>query len=226
MICKYNLWYTSTEEEEDNNDIIWSWDSPFSNLSLGLTVSWKWVFKYKYHSEKACCYMFNTQLLCWNPETQTAQYKLVQHISDHDYLCIYPEGYRRVQRQIVGLTDNDPDSTPWYEKIYVLYAYKMAPNLRDDLYVTGQHSIIVSEEEFKLYARPNHPVLQLENHPDKYFLMAACTRNLFRQVSENYTSSPFYFHFVLEDDQPHGIWANGILSESTCSDYLDRFVMS
>jgi hypothetical protein len=122
----------------------------------------------------------------------------------------------------VGITENDPESTPWYEKVFVLYAYKLAPHLRDDLYVTGQHSIIVSEEMFHLYALPNHPVLQFQDHPDKYYLMAACTRGLFRWVP-NYCS-PYYFHFILDNGEPYAIWANGILSESTCSEYLNRFV--
>ena len=98
--------------------------------------------------------------------------------------------------------------------------YKMVKTddngLIEDLIVIGGHGILVDEignykeENDKMYGQT--PMIE-----DKYLLFVALSNQFIKLEDRNlYT----YYHFVLECDENEydkrfGIWANGILSEST-----------
>ena len=108
---------------------------------------------------------------------------------------------------------NDP--TNWKK---CMYCRKSTENF-EDLIVTGGHSILIDSipknaeknEVFKeYYSQPDSMI------DDKYLIFAGFCNN-FNQITE---ILPFeYYHFNLKSnsdiDRRYGVWANGVLSESS-----------
>ena len=160
------------------------------------------------------CFNHDTKILCLNKEFQE-QYVPIQDLRKGDVVKTYLHGYREIQFIGKGACSNNP--CVWYGSMYKME--KTDTNgLFEDLIVTGGHAILVdqvTEEQENAY-EPLGVKGFAEKIDDKFLLLAAVS-DQFVQLTDNemYT----YYHFVLENDgvdnQKFGIWANGVLSEST-----------
>jgi hypothetical protein len=95
--------------------------------------------------------------------------------------------------------------------------------LLEDLIVTGGHSILVDEfsESEKEKLNKNGVKEYIYKIDDKYLLFASAS-DQFVPLTDNEKYN--YYHLTLENNgdgnQQFGIWANGVLTETTCNDYL------
>jgi hypothetical protein len=160
---------------------------------------------------QASCFNHDTKILCLNKALEE-EYIPVQHLRKGDAVKTYLHGYRKIDCIGKGLLLND--ATKLYNCMHKMK--KTTDNgLTDDLIVTGGHSILVdalTEKEKALQQEKNFNVTIDGKH-----LLLACISDKFEMMenSQEYT----YYHFTVEneseDDQRFGIWANGILSETT-----------
>lgn len=171
------------------------------------------------------CYNKGTKILCLNDENNE-EYILIENIRKGQLVKTYKEGYKKVELIGSNTFINDPTN---YEKCMYLLPKTYSDLLIDDLIVTGKHSILVDSvliESNELIKQMRIVQGNIQLIHDKQLLMAACS-NAFIQLQDNneYT----YYHLTLENDtdtdtntdtntninKKYGIWANGILSETT-----------
>jgi hypothetical protein len=150
---------------------------------------------------------------------QEEEYIPIQYLKKGDLVKTYLHGYRKVDLTHKGVLFNNPNK--WNQSMYKME--KTDENgLLEDLIVTGGHSILVDDisntEKEKLN---KFGVKEYEYKIDDKYLLLVSASNQFIQEKNNdkYT----YYHLTLEsedENQRFGIWANGILTETTCNNYL------
>lgn len=164
-------------------------------------------------STNAICFHEDTQILILN-ELLEEEYKPIKLLKKGEFVKTYLHGYRKIDMIGKGSLINNPKT--WHNCMYKMEKTDVN-GLLEDLIVTGGHAILVdkiSEDEKKKFVK-----LCLQDYKDKiddkYLLLASVCENFIAiQDKDLYT----YYHFVLEsnyEDQRFGVWANGILSEST-----------
>jgi len=159
------------------------------------------------------CYNEDTKILVLN-ELLEEVYKPVQDLKKGDLVKTYLHGYRKIDMIGKGKLINNP-------KKWRYCMYKMVASdencLLEDLVVTGGHNILV--DEVSVDDKEKFIEMGLEDYKykiDDKFLVLASVSDKFIPIETN--DSFTYYHFVLEseDDEQHfGVWANGVLSEST-----------
>jgi hypothetical protein len=174
-----------------------------------------------YVTENPVCFNEDTKILCLNYSFEE-EYIPIQDLKKGDLVKTYLHGYRRVDLTHTGVLFNNPNN--WRNTMYKME--KTEENgLLEDLIVTGGHSILVdsiSQEEQERLDK-----LGLSDFPVKYkfdnkYLLLASVSDHFIPLTDNkkYT----YYHLTLEnngdDNQQFGIWANEVLTETTCKNYL------
>lgn len=157
-------------------------------------------------SPRTTCYLENTLILCSNNE-----YKKISNLVIGEMIktTIGDKKIKGIQKILYDVNDSNPT-----HKIYKL-SKLVEPNLIEDLYITGGHSILVDElkpeeiVEMKKYYGEN-----LEKIENKYKLLA-CVDKRFEQIDMD--KQIFLYHILLENndvEEQFIIYANGILSES------------
>lgn len=92
--------------------------------------------------------------------------------------------------------------------------------LTEDLILTGGHSILV--DDLGIFKEENDKIFgSTQMIDDKYLLLSAVSNDFIKlENTDLYT----YYHFILEnngnDDERFGIWANGILTETSSKTIL------
>jgi hypothetical protein len=133
-------------------------------------------------------------------------------------------GYKKIKYLIKTKMINSSKKT-----INKLYVMRKTENngLIEDLYVTGSHALLKDELSEKEEKKMNKLISEFKEIKydkkidDKYKLLAC-----FDKRFEEYNEEGYYhiYHIVLEDDEGiyrnYGIYANGILAESTMEDTL------
>ena len=163
------------------------------------------------------CFNEGTQILCLNKELKD-EYIKIEELRKGDLVKCYKYGYRRIDVIGKNAMINNP-------KKWISCMYKMSKTdengLTEDLIVTGGHSILVDElgelkEESDRVFGGNSPMID-----DKYLLLASVSKS-FKKLENNNTYT--YYHFVVEnegdDSKSYGVWANGVLTESTSKKYF------
>lgn len=163
------------------------------------------------------CFNEGTQILCGilnnessNPE-YTDIYKPIENLKKGDIIKTYLHGYKKIEMIGKNTMINNPES-----RFGCMYQMQRTDTngLTDDLIITGGHSILV--DDLGINKKRNERIMRNKMIDDKYLLLASISGD-FVKIQE---SHPFtYYHLVLESDDPNkqfGIWANGVLSESTC----------
>ena len=157
------------------------------------------------------CFNEGTKILALNKNLEE-EYIPIENLRKGYLVKSYKHGYRKIH--LIGKNSmiNNPDK--FNECMYKME--KTCDNgLIEDLIVTGRHSILVDhlgnykEENDKICG--STPVID-----DKYLLLSAISKD-FKKIDN--TNLYTYYHFVLEnngnDDERFGVWANGILTETT-----------
>lgn len=175
------------------------------------------VILYFVDSPPSACFNHDTKILCFDEELNQEVYVPIQDMKVGTIVKSYKHGYKKIEFIGKGKNINNPD-----DKYRSMYKMKKQGEMLDDLILTGNHSILV--DRFK-NIEADRQKTEFENNgfymiDDKYILFVKNSL-LFEQIMDNelYT----YYHFVLENDEEnkdddcvrYGIWANGVLAESS-----------
>ena len=167
------------------------------------------------------CFNKGTKILCLNTDINTGIediYICIEDITTNDYVKTFKDGYKKVNKIHKGSFINNPNKP-------FLCMYKMNKKhvMIDDLIVTGKHSIIVdkltNDEKRKIIKYKGDPNIKID---DKYLILA-CVSDKFEQIKDNEKYE--YYHLSLNSDNKerrYGIWANGVLTETTYSENIQE----
>ena len=189
------------------------------------------------------CFNKGTKILCLN-ENNIEEYINIENLDINNNLVkTYKHGYRKIHKIGHCLFKNNKYSNNINNLNNIKNIHKIKPildnininNLRksmfkmpknddmiDDLIVTGGHSILVDSEKYNEINKINK-INNVEKIDDKYLILA-CQSSSFKKIEDN----KFYeiYHLALKSDVDdsisdsisdirYGIWANGVLTEST-----------
>jgi len=159
------------------------------------------------------CYSRGTMILC------NIGYVPIEDLKPGDLVKTYLHGDREIEVIGKGTMFNNPNK--WSECMYRL------PSMNDqfdDLVVTGGHGILkrtLTSSEIdadSIWFKKNGRVSKI----DGMYLQRAAFSKEFHQITTNerYT----YYHFSLKGPKwkRYGVWANGVLSESTFSQCISK----
>lgn len=181
------------------------------------------------------CFNEGTKILCCNKNLQE-EYISIENLKKGDLVKTYKHGYRKIDLIGKNVMINNPDNP----KKCMYKMIKTDKNcLLEDLIVTGGHSILVDDTMLVDKTNKNHKVyskylllssrlkdsikLTNKNHKvdGKYLLLSSRSKDFIKLTNKKlYT----YWHLTLEsndDNQRFGIWANGLLTETT---YKNSFI--
>jgi hypothetical protein len=166
----------------------------------------------------ADCFQKGTKILCENDI-----YVPIENIKVGDLVKTYKHGYQKVMRCVARRSGDYVSSSR--NQIYT-YTQKSNPELTEDLYLTGGHSLLLDElSEIESNDMKQAEFLDSEFMvEDKYKLMCCFNKKL--EVSANQYVE--LYRFTLEPPENatpthvYGIWANGILSESSSKASMDK----
>ena len=162
------------------------------------------------------CFNEGTKILCLNKNFEE-EYIPIENLRKGDLVKSYKHGYRKIDLIGKNYMINNPDK--FNECMYKMK--KTDDNgLIEDLIITGGHSILV--DDLEKYKEENYNFLgEVQMIDNKYLLLSAVSNNFTKLENTNlYT----YYHFILEnngnDDERFGVWANGILTETSSKKYF------
>lgn len=160
-------------------------------------------------TQSTLCFHSETKILCVIEGKEV--YIPIKDIKIGTEVKTYLHGNKKVI--LIGMCKlvNNP-----IEKVYSLYklSKEKVPELLEDLYVSGLHSILVDNLTLEQSEKTKKYWKKFLKIDDKYLLMACVCEDF--EICENYNTNDMY-QIVLENDnekERYGIWANGILSES------------
>jgi len=164
------------------------------------------------------CYNKGTKILCDNDS-----YVPIEALKEGMLVKTFSHGYKKITHIGKNMLINNPNR--WQQCMYKM-AKTDTNGLTDDLIVTGWHSVLVNEYteeqllQMKQFKVPEQTI-------DGKKLLIAAVNNQFEKIND--TNVYTYYHLVLEHDgnkdQRYGIYANGILSETTSeNDFLKKMI--
>jgi hypothetical protein len=166
----------------------------------------------------ADCFQKGTKILCENDI-----YVPIENIKVGDLVKTYKHGYQKVMRCVTRRSCDYVSNSR--NQIY-RYTQKSNPELIEDLYLTGGHSLLVDE----LSETESNDMKQsewLESDfmvEDKYKLMCCFNKKL--EVSANQNVELYRIALEAPENATpthvYGIWANGILSESSSNTSMNK----
>jgi hypothetical protein len=163
------------------------------------------------------CFLEGTKILCQKDYVDT--YISVEKLVPGTLVKTYMNGYKKIVLIGTGLIENPDTNERVKQRLYKLSPSKY-PELREDLFITGCHSRLVSELTDKEREETIKHVDRIFVTDTQYRLMACVD-----EKAEPWNSKGTYtiWHFALEHENVkmnHGVYANGLLVESCCIDTL------
>jgi Hint domain len=159
------------------------------------------------------CFLEGTKILCSVGGTDT--YIPIETVKPGDLVKTSRDGYKKVELIGSGTIQNPGDSERTQDRLYKCSPEKY-PELKDDLYITGDHSILVddiSKLEREKIVKQSGRVFVTDR---KYRLNASVDERAEPWAKEGrYT----IWHLALENRDPkmnYGIYVNGGLLVETC----------
>jgi len=161
------------------------------------------------------CFNEGTKILCLNKNFEE-KYVPIEKLRKGDIVKSYKHGYRKIDLIGKGIMINNSN-------INNNRMYKMIKTEKNglikDLLITGGHSILV--DDLGSLKEENEKIIGEVKIDDKYLLLASVSKD-FIKIKENKEFT--YYHFVLEnngdDNERFGVWANGILTETTSRNHF------
>lgn len=164
------------------------------------------------------CFKEGTKILCFTSQMKE-EYVLVQNIRKGDLVKTSLNGFVPVSMIGKSVISNPGGSERIKNRLYKCSKSKY-PELFEDLYITGCHSILVNNLTETQREKTLESLGDIFITDRKYRLMAYLDER-----SEPYTEMGKYtiWHFALENDDylmNYGVYANGLLVESTSKRYM------
>lgn len=162
------------------------------------------------------CFNKGTEILC--TRNFVDRYIPIEFINkETDLVKTYKHGNKKIQNIYHSLLKNNVN-----EFTKSMFVMKKKENMTNDLIVTGGHSILVDNYKTDELERKHVKAFGFLDPIDDKQLLLAGFSDSFTQIE----GDDIYdiFHIVLEDDdgksKRYGIWANGVLTESTYKSIL------
>ena len=168
------------------------------------------ITNFQFEYNEIPCFNEGSKILCFKDNKE--EYIPIQNIKKGDLVKTYKHGFQRVE--IIGK-----------KKMFNLNSYKKEdrmyrlskenyPELIEDLYITGYHSILVNNLTDEQIEKTREIMNMLFKTDDKYRLIASLDPK-----TEEITEEREYniYHFALEHEDifmNYGVYANGLLVES------------
>ena len=159
------------------------------------------------------CYARGTNILC------DSGYIPIEELEPGMLVQTYLHGYLPVDQVTNRTFINDP--TNWKN---CMYRMPKQVDMLDDLVVTGGHSILresipeESSKQFPEWFSENN--IKYNKIDDLYLLLAAFSKD-FIPITSSEEFEIYHFSLKGETESRHyGVWANGVLSESTINSEL------
>ena len=162
------------------------------------------------------CYVKGTKILCLIDGNE--QYVKIEDLKENILVKTYLHGYKKLK--ILGKQSIKNCIEYKYNKIFKLSKEKNK-DLIEDLYVSGKHSILVDSLTDEQIKRINLQWTGPKTLDSKFLLLASVCEDFEDVKDENIYE---IYQLILENNdnnKRYGIWANGILSESTS---LNNFI--
>ena len=164
------------------------------------------------------CFNSGTLILCYGPMEDI--WKPVESLKKGELVKTYLHGYRRIDTIISSEIENNANSL--FECMYRLPKTK---DMKEDLIVTGGHSIMedeLPEKVLEMYEMNNWFDGGKDSMIDGKYMVLACLSDKFEKVM---TKKKFQiYHFALENDgedtKRYLVWANHVLTETPSKAYL------
>ena len=154
-------------------------------------------------------------------------------IKNGDMIAIYGGGYKKVTEIGINTMTNNPNTIN-----RCMYRMMRRDYMTDDLIVSGEHQVLVDtltpNEMKRLNIKPNisskYQMISLRNAIERKcikigskYLIPVWATDYFHKIIDNNIYN--YCHLVLEgnDTTQYGIWANGVLSESTSRNIFKKY---
>jgi hypothetical protein len=164
------------------------------------------------------CFREGTKILCFTSQMKE-EYVPVQNIRKGDLVKTSLNGFVPVSMIGKSVISNPGGNERIKNRLYKCAKSKY-PELFEDLYITGCHSILVNNLSETQREKTMESLGDIFITDRKYRLMAYLDER-----SESYTEMGKYtiWHFALENDDyfmNYGVYANGLLVESTSKRYM------
>jgi len=160
------------------------------------------------------CFLEGTKILCFDPETQQEVERPIETLRKGTLVKTTYSGYKAVDTIGTSKIYNPANSTRSLNRLYKC-SKENYPELKEDLFITGCHSILVqelTEEERALSLELQGKIYATDR---LYRLIAAADKR-----SQPYEKEGVFniWHLALENENyyfNYGIYANGLLVETT-----------
>ena len=168
------------------------------------------------------CFREGTLIRCLDASLKREVYMPVEHITKDTFIKTFSQGYKRVE--VIGYSTllNPNAETVADNRLFCYKAGPEMPALFEDLYITGNHSVLV-EEEFLTDDLKN----RVEAHMGEIYKTEGFVRlpACLDQRAEPFVEPGEYkiWHFALENDDiyaNYGVYANGLLVETSSIRYM------
>lgn len=163
----------------------------------------------------AMCFREGTQILVYDDELEKEIYRPIEELDVGQQVKTYKsEEYKTIAMIGYNTIENPAGDERIRNRLYHLSPDDY-PELLEDLYITGSHSVLVDTLTPSEKEDIRHEFGKIFVTEDKYRLMA-CVDKRARPWSQ--PGSFKIFHFALEDENKYrnfGVYANGLLVETT-----------
>lgn len=167
------------------------------------------------------CFVKGTQLLCLVEDKEI--YINIEDIKQDTWVKTFLHGYKKIKK-LINLQFINSQSTQSKNTLCGIYKITKSKdsNLINDLYVSGQHSLLVdnlTQEQIDKIMRIWSQLLKID---DKYLLMAFADER-FERVYDNMEYE--LYQIILEHPDKsgrYGVYANGLLSETMSLNTFNR----
>ena len=162
------------------------------------------------------CFKEGTKILCYaKPEDK---YIPIENLTDNLFIKTYKHGYKKIKYILKSQLINSSERT--MNKLYVM-SKTTFNGLTEDLYITGSHSVLKNTLTAKEESQMDKLLtafkdIDYNRKIDGMHKLVACFDDRFQEYNEEGMFN--IYHLVLEHDsvfQNYGIYANGLLTEST-----------
>jgi hypothetical protein len=163
------------------------------------------------------CFKEGTKILCYSKPVD--RYIPIEQLTDNLFIKTYKHGYKKIKYILKSQLLNSSEKT--INKLYKMSKTKQN-GLIEDLYITGSHALLKQELTIKEESKMNKLLtatlkdIDYNRTIDGLTKLIACFDERFQEFNEEGMYN--IYHLVLDNDcvfRNYGIYANGLLTEST-----------